>query len=238
MLIKTCILDDEALAVSSLKIDLERHCPQIQIVATFNSPLEALDFLKNHKIDLLFLDIEMPKMSGLQFLEQLGKINFNIIFTTAYQEYALRAFKLKAKDYLLKPIDPEELAIAVNQLAESFQKEQKNKATKIALPDLTGIEFIELESIIYCAADKNYSIFYLANNEKKVVSKNLGEFEKILDSSNFIRIHQSTIININYVKKLVKGENGSVIMKNGTELAISRAKKADFLLMLEQYLYR
>ncbi len=239
MFLRTCILDDESLAISALKVDIERHCPQVKIQATFNSPTEALIYLKNNDIDLLFLDIEMPIMNGIQFLEALGHFNFDVIFTTAYQEYALQAIKLKAKDYLLKPIDADELKNAIDNLIKTYPTELKipsKKPTKIALPDASGIEFVELDSIIYCLADKNYTTFFMLNNEKKVVSKNLGEFEKILDDSKFIRIHQSSIININFVKKITKGENASVIMKNGTELSVSRAKKNDFMELLEQFL--
>jgi len=239
LILKACILDDENLAIASLRVDLERHCPFVKILATFNKPSEALLYLKNNEIDLLFLDIEMPVMNGIQFLEALGNINFDVIFTTAFQEYALQAIKLKAKDYLLKPIDSDELKNTIDNLIKTYPSELKSppkKPTKIALPDSSGIEFIELDSILYCLADKNYTTFFMIDNEKKVVSKNLGEFEKILDPTKFIRIHQSSIININFVKKVTKGENSSVIMKNGTELSVSRAKKNDFMGMMEQFL--
>ncbi len=236
MILKACILDDEALAIAALKVDLERHFPEIELVATFQSPTKALEFVKKENIDLLFLDIDMPEMNGLTFLETLGNFTFDVVFTTAYDAYALAAFKLKATDYLLKPIDVEELGKTVGNITAKKKLLSKEKPLKIALTDSSGIEFIALQQIMYCMADKNYTTFYIAGGAKKIVSKNLGEYEKILDTTTYVRIHQSSIININYVNKLTKGENCSVIMQDGNELSVSRAKKNDLILALQQLL--
>lgn len=234
---KACILDDEALAIDALRVDLERHFPEIEIVQTFQSPIKALEFVKSHRIDILFLDIDMPMMNGLQFVEQLGNFNFDIIFTTAYDHYALSAFKLKATDYLLKPVSVDDLQHSLSPLLlKSGLNNNSKKPQKIALSDNTGIEFIAIENIMYCLADKNYTTFHLVNGHKKLVSKNIGEYEKLLDADVFLRIHQSSIININYINKLTKGENTSVIMEDGNELSVSRAKKNDLVTALQKLL--
>lgn len=238
MAVKVCIIDDESLAIDSLRIDLERHCPEIEIVQTFQSPTKALEFVKNQKIDILFLDIDMPIMNGLQFVEQLGNFNFDVIFTTAYDQYALSAIKLKATDYLLKPVSIDDLKNAILPIISKLKlnNNTNKKPQKIALSDSTGIEFIAIEQIMYCVADKNYTTFYLLNGNKKLVSKNIGEYEKLLDADNFLRIHQSSIININYINKLTKGENASVIMQDGNELSVSRAKKSELFESLQKLL--
>jgi two-component system, LytTR family, response regulator len=234
VVLKTCILDDEALAIAALGVDIKRRFPEIEVVATFQSPIKALEFIKNGNIDLLFLDIDMPEMNGLTFLETLGHFNFDVVFTTAYDSYALAALKLKATDYLLKPIDIDELSKTIENIKAKKKTSSKEKPLKIALTDSSGIEFITLNHIMYCVADKNYTTFYVSNGSKKIVSKNLGEYEKILDEDTFVRIHQSNIININFVTKITKHENSSVIMQDGNELSVSRAKKNDLLIALQK----
>lgn len=234
-LIKACIVDDETLAIAAIRVDLSRHCPSVEVQAEFKSPAQALEFLKTSTIDLLFLDIEMPEMTGLELLDKLGNFNFDVVFTTAYSEYALQAFKLNAIDYLLKPVDTQELVNTVNRVIEK-KKLTANipKPFKIALADANSLEFVAMDNIMYCIADKNYTTFYLQNGSKKLVSKNIGEYEKILDNSKFIRIHQSSIVNVNYVSKLIKGENGAAVMEDGCELSVSRAKRKDFLAELQK----
>lgn len=234
-LIKACIVDDETLAIAAIRVDLTRHCSQVEVVSEFKSPAQALEYLRTANIDLLFLDIEMPEMTGLELLDKLGNFNFDVVFTTAYSEYALQAFKLNAIDYLLKPVDTQELVNTVNRVIEK-KKLAANipKPFKIALADANSLEFVAMDNIMYCIADKNYTTFYLQNGSKKLVSKNIGEYEKILDNSKFIRIHQSSIVNVNYVSKLIKGENGAAVMEDGCELSVSRAKRKDFLAELQK----
>lgn len=235
MVLKVCILDDEVLAVAALRADLERHFSETLTIETFLSPLDALTYLALNTIDILFLDIDMPQINGLEFIEKLGNFNYDIIFTTAYSEYALAAFKLKATDYLLKPVSISELKSTINSVIEKRKRlSSDSKPTKFALVDSTGIEFIPLQNIMYLIADKNYTTFFLNNGSKKVTSKNIGEFEKQLDKDIFIRIHQSSIVNFNYILKLTKGENATVIMEDQQHLNVSRAKKSELLKALQK----
>ncbi|MCC6722115.1 MAG: response regulator transcription factor [Bacteroidia bacterium] len=226
--LKACIVDDESLAISSLKIDLSKNCHQVDVIATFQNPKDFTEFIKQNQIDILFLDIEMPEQSGILMLEQLGNFQFDVVFITAYTEYALKAIKIHAYDYLLKPIDTEELKKTVNELCLKRTSLIKNNIHRIALADINGLEIIDIDKIIYCLADKNYTTFFLTDNRKIVVSRNIGEYAKLLNHSKFFRIHQSSIVNLFHVTKITKGTNGSVIMSNGTELKISRANKNDF----------
>lgn len=236
MKFKACILDDENLAIASLRVDLERFFPEIELVKTFNKPSEAIVFLNENVIDVLFLDIEMPEMKGIDFLDKIGKFNFDVIFTTAYDEFAIKAFKLNATDYILKPVLVEDLKLAINKVIEKKKHNTNiNKPSKIALSDSTGIEFVHLDNILYCIADKNYTTFYFKNKTTKIVSKNIGEFEKLLDKSDFFRIHQSSIVNLNYISKLTKGDNTSIFMEDGNELSVSRAKKEDLINALNSF---
>lgn len=232
--LKACIIDDEMLAIASLEHDINKNCPTLEITASFQNPSEALEYLKNNETDLLFVDIEMPEFSGIQLLEKIGDFNFDVIFTTAYTEYALKAIKLHVYDYLLKPIDIEELKKSVNEIYTRRITQKQKNIVKIALTDINGIEIIDIDKIIYCLADKNYTEFHLTDKRKLLVSKNIGEYEKLLTPSMFFRIHQSTIINIYQISKILKGNNGSVIMTDGTELSISRANRKDFLDIIQK----
>ena len=232
--LKACIVDDESLAIAALKVDLIENCPEVEHVSGFQNPYDALDFLTQNPVDILFLDIEMPELSGIELLEQLGNFQFDVVFTTAYSEYALKAIKLHASDYLLEPFDAKELKKSVYEIYSRRSAQKQNKVVKIALTDINGIEIVDIDKISYCLADKNYTTFCLADNRKIVVSKNIGEFEKLLDPSKFFRIHQSSIVNIYKVSKILKGDNGGVIMEDGTELSISRANRKDFIETIQQ----
>jgi len=237
MALRTLILDDESLAISSIRVDLERHCPEIIIVNAFQNPMDAVEYLKHNQIDLLFLDIEMPEMTGIAFLENLGKFNFEVVFTTAYAEYALTAYKLNVIDYLLKPVGLDELKRAISKVVEKkLHIQAANPPQKIALSDSTGLEFVPLKQVMYCLADKNYTTFHLFGGKTKMVSKNIGEFEKTLSLANFVRIHQSSIVNVDFVSKLIKGETGSAIMEDGRELSISRSRRKEFWEALQNLL--
>lgn len=227
--LKACIVDDESLAIAALRIDILKNCPELETVAWFQNPEEAYAFLKKNTVDILFLDIEMPEMTGIELLEKLGNFHFDVVFTTAYSEYALKAIKLHASDYLLKPIDANELTVSVNQINSKRRQQNQHSLVKIALADLNGIEIVDIDKIHYCLADKNYTTFYLSDHRKIMVSKNIGEYEKLLDPSKFFRIHQSSIVNIFHVSKILKGDNGGVIMNDGKELSISRANRKEFI---------
>ena len=246
-MIRTAIIDDEPHATKSLEILLAEDCPQIQVIATFNHPAEALIFLRSNQIDLLFLDIDMPFMNGFELLNRLAPVNFDIIFVTAYDQYAIKAFKFSAFDYLLKPVDEIELINSVrkfeNQKKNNTQntnfehlleifKSGQSTVKRIALPTLEGFEFVEVEKIIRCESDSNYTKVFLQNLPMMLVSRTLKEIEEILSGLPFIRVHNSHIIAKNHVKKYVKADGGYILMIDNAEIPISRARKEDVISQL------
>lgn len=244
MIFKAVLVDDEPFANKSLEILLAKFCPQVKVVAVFNNPLLALDYLNQNEVDILFLDIDMPFLSGFELLAKIERTNFKIIFVTAYDQFALKAFRYSAFDYLLKPIE-EELLVqtiqkierneahlsnqnSVNHLLELLNN--KNQEFKrIALPTLEGFEFVEIDNIIHCESDSNYTKVFFANHPMFVVSRTLKVIESMLLDFNFIRIHNSHLINIKHVKKYIKADGGFLQMVNNRELPISRAKKDEVL---------
>ncbi len=243
-MIRTVIIDDEPHATKSLEILLSEDCPQVQVIASFNHPAEALIFLRSNQIDLLFLDIDMPFMNGFELLNRLAPINFDIIFVTAYDQYAIKAFKFSAFDYLLKPVDEVELINSVRKLENKSKKSTQNSnfehllevfksgqsaVKRIALPTLEGFEFIEVEKIIRCESDSNYTKIFLQNLPMMLVSRTLKEIEEILSDLPFIRVHNSHIIAKNHVKKYVKADGGYILMIDNAEIPISRARKEEVI---------
>lgn len=243
-MIKTIIVDDEAHATKSLEILLHENCSQVNVIATFNHPAEALLYLRSNEIDLLFLDIDMPFMNGFELLNRLALVNFDIIFVTAYDQYAIKAFKYSAFDYLLKPVDEIELVNSVRKL-ENKQKNSSQSSNyehllevfksgqtqikRIALPTLEGFEFIEVEKIIRCESDSNYSKIFLQDSKMMLVSRTLKEMEEMLSDMPFIRVHNSHIISKNHIKKYVKADGGYILMADSAEVPISRARKDDVI---------
>ncbi|HEY0030445.1 MAG TPA: LytTR family DNA-binding domain-containing protein [Bacteroidia bacterium] len=243
-MIKAIIVDDELGARESLSKMLEKNCKQIEIVAKVDSMLSAFEAITNKNPDLVFLDIEMPNGNAFDLLEKFKEINFNIIFTTAYDHYAIKAIKFSAVDYILKPIDPEELVVAVKRFEErtgqkaTLDKQFKtllsnvrpeNKLKKVGIPDGDGLIFINLSDIIRCDSDGNYTFFILTSGKKIIASRTLGEYEQMFADDNFFRIHRSHLINLEHVKKYIKGEGGYVVMTDNSQVEVSRRNKADFL---------
>lgn len=243
-MIKAIIVDDELGARESLSKMIEKNCKQIEVVAKVDSMLSAFEAITNKEPDLVFLDIEMPNGNAFDLLEKFKKINFNIIFTTAYDHYAIKAIKFSAIDYILKPIDPEELISAVKRFeAQKRQKESldkqfktllsnvkpENKLKKVGIPDGDGLIFINLSDIIRCDSDGNYTFFILTNGKKIIASRTLGEYEQMFADDNFFRIHRSHLINLEHVKKYIKGEGGYVVMTDNSQVEVSRRNKTDFL---------
>ncbi len=241
---KAIIADDENGALNSLKNMIQNYCPQLEIVATANSVDNAIIEIEKHKPNLLFLDIEMGKKTAFDLLEQYTSMPFDIIFTTAYDHYAIKAIRFSALDYLLKPIDPEELKYAVEKFISKKHDEdllnskfktllgnlkQENKNKKIAISDTDGLVFLDISDIIRCHSDGSYTTIYLTEGKKMVVSKPIGEYEDLFNEENFFRIHRSHLININHIKKYLKGEGGYVLMSDGAEVEVSRRKKNEFM---------
>ena len=244
--IKAIIIDDELNSLQNLQQKLEGFCPDINIIATAQKPEEGLLLLKQHQPDVVFLDIEMPKMSGFRMLEELGEYDFDIIFTTAYNHYSIDAIRISAFDYLVKPIGIEDLQKAVERLHKTYNKQTKEKIDilkkslsdnrsqedKIAISTSEGIEFIPIKNILHIESKSNYSKIYMPENKNIMVTKILKDFEEMLLPYNFYRVHNSHLINLNYIKKYIRSEGGHVMLQDGTVIDISRRKKEEFLKMI------
>ena len=237
--IKTIIVDDEEYSCESLSTLLERYCPEIEVTDICTSGEAALQSIKKHSPDLLFLDIEMPHMNGFEMLKKLDIVNFQLIFTTSYDQYAIKAIRFSALDYLLKPVDREELQVSIKKVAQKIQETtpqqlnillQKlnspaNITQKIALPTMEGLQMIPVDTIITCASDSNYTIIFLNEKKKITVSRTLKEIEEMLEDYNFLRVNHSYLINLNKIEKYIRGEGGYLIMTDGSSVDVSRSRK-------------
>ena len=244
--IKAIIIDDHASARASLKSDIEDYCPQIDLVAEAESVATGLVVVKAVKPDLIFLDIDLGDGEGFDILEALGKLKPNVIFTTGQDEHALKAFRYAAIDYLLKPVDPDELQSAVERitpengldpkmikvLSENMEH-KKQPRNKLVLHTLEKIVVTEIEDILRMESSSNYTQFYFTDGSKLLVTKTLKEFEKTLDEG-FERVHQSHLINKNHITGYNKVDGGFLIMKGGDEVPVSQRKKALVVRMLEE----
>lgn len=239
-MIKAILIDDEMYCLDTLRMLLADYCPEVEVADAFLSAKKAQDAIAKIKPDLVFLDIEMPVMNGFEFLEHYTSIPFSVVFTTSYDQYAIKAIRFSALDYLLKPIDPKELVSAVRKIAaqkrlpsdEQFrmladQFQNKKKAfTRVAVPTLEGFELIPVEEILFCEAENNYTLFFLKQNRKLVVSRTLKDIDEQLgDYLSFLRVHHSYIVNLNEVAKYVRGEGGYLVMSNGATVSVSRGRK-------------
>jgi len=248
-MLKAIIIDDERSSRNALRQKLINHCPGVTVMAECESGEEGIKSIETLHPDIIFLDVEMPRMNGFTMLQQLQQHNFEIIFITAYDHYAIKAIKFSALDYLVKPVEIADLKTAVEKVAEKRKKISGNTALetllhnlvskekeqqRIAIPSMDGLQFVATGDIIYLEANSNYTNFHLANNKKITVSKTLKDFEELLPPAIFIRIHHSYIININCIEKYIKGEGGQVIMKNGVSLDVARRKKEEVLKIISQ----
>tara|TARA_B110000285_G_C15135703_1_gene626731 strand:- start:1235 stop:1996 length:762 start_codon:yes stop_codon:yes gene_type:complete len=240
--IRAIIVDDEEGARESLSILLEKYVKGVKIVAKSDSIASAMEKIKKYTPDLVFLDIEMPFGTGFELLERMKPINFNIIFVTAYDHYALKAIKFSALDYLLKPVDIDELNKAIDkhrksktdQKSDNFQnlidnEQLEGNQKKLGIPDANGIMFVKVQNIIRCESDGNYTKIFLNTGKKLLASKTLGEFESMLEGDGFFRIHRSHLINLTHLKKYTKGEHSFVELSDGTKADVSRRKKSGFI---------
>jgi two-component system LytT family response regulator len=248
-MINAIIIDDERHSCDALKMLLEKCCPQVQVVALCYSAEEGIKKINELNPQLVFLDIEMPHMNGFQMLEQLTTINFEIIFTTSHDQYAITAFKFSALDYLLKPVDREELQKAVQKVSNKItppvsqqlqillQKINQPAITvhRIALPTMQGLEFVPVESIISCSSSNNYTEFFLADKKKLLVSRTLKEVEDMLADHSFLRVHNSHVVNLNAITRYVKGEGGYLVMTDNSTVDVSRSRKELLMQKLQPY---
>jgi len=235
------IIDDEKHCIKTLSNLLETNFSEVKILATCIDSTKAFDLIQHHKPDFIFLDIEMPLLNGFDLLSKFDHLFFDVIFTTAYDTYAIKAIKYSALDYLLKPIDREDLAAALEKLRNKqgiISKAQLQMATAvhnrqlpdtIALPTTEGLTFAPVNDIVYCTADGSYTRMYMLDKSEVLLSKTLGDVEELLGEYNFFRIHHSSLVNLKQVRKYIRGEGGEVVMSNGKSLLVARTRKTDFL---------
>jgi two-component system LytT family response regulator len=243
-MIKAILIDDEAHCLDTLSILLKEYCPDVQVMDQCRSAKSGLQAIEKTNPDLVFLDIEMPGMNGFELLEQFSEIPFAIVFTTGYDQYAIKAIHFSALDYLLKPIDPQELISAVKKVqeqrhrpvAEQFQmllqqiQDKNHQFNKIAVPTAEGFELIPADEVVRCEADDNYTHLFLKSKNKITACRTLKEMEEQLhDFSFFVRVHHSYLVNLNEVTKYIRGEGGYLVMSDGSSVNVSRSRKDSLL---------
>lgn len=240
-MIKAIIVDDEKHAIITLEHLLKKF-EDVQILATVQDSTQAKDIIEEKKPDLLFLDIEMPKLNGFELLGQFESVDFKVVFTTAYDQYAIKALKINALDYLLKPIDTGELSLTLDkylndqlftsdeQISHLNQFKINQMSETLALSTSKGLIFIKTKDVMYFEADGSYTHVVMDNGEKHLVSKSLTNFEEVLDDNSlFFRSHKSNLVNLNFIKQYIRGEGGELIMMNEKSIVLSRNKKQEFL---------
>lgn len=241
-MIRTIIVDDEEKSRVTLNNLLAKHCTAVTVLDQCESVAEAVKSIGKNSPDLVFLDIEMPFENGFSLFEKIKNPSFHIIFTTAYDQYAIKAIKYSALDYLLKPVDVDDLKSAVAKCGEKQKTNRaddyemllsalklKSKSAKIAVPTFDGLQMVSANDIVKCVADESYTHITLTNGTKLTVSRILKEFEDLLSEFNFFRVHNSSLINLAHVKKYVKGDGGYVIMSDDETVEVSRRKKNELL---------
>jgi len=247
---KAILIDDEPDGIRTLKKMLELHCPQVNVIAVYSNPLVAQAEMEALQPDVIFLDIQMPGKSGLELLTELSVKNFEVIFVTAHNEYMLQALQYSAADYLLKPVDEDRLIEAVQRVEKRLEAGRKEERTaallhnlgktgnpsemRLCLPTLKGFIVLKLDEILFCEAERSYTIFHLEKGKPVTVSKPLLDYDKLLEDTSFFRIHKSFLINLQHVKEYQRGEGGVVIMSNNMEIEVSRRKKEQFLMRIKE----
>ncbi|MBS1663795.1 MAG: response regulator [Bacteroidetes bacterium] len=238
------IIDDEAKGRLALRQKLKDYCPDVQLLGEAEDGEEGLRMIAQHQPDIVFLDIEMPRMNGFEMLVQLPRKNFHLLFTTAYDHYAIKAIRFSAFDYLLKPVDIEELKGAIAKIRQEGRQDNTGERietlahnlltslNKIAIPSMNGLLFFDLQDIVHIEAQSNYTVFSFVNRPRLTVSKTLKEFEELLPADLFFRPHHSHIINLKYIKKYIKGDGGQIELQNGELVDVSRKKKDEFLRLI------
>jgi len=241
-MLQAVLIDDDESNLSSLSEKLSKHCPLVEIIARCDNAQDGIKAIESLHPDVVFLDIEMPVTNGFVMLQQLAYKNFELIFVTAYDHYAIKAIRYSALDYLVKPVEIEELKSAVAKAASNRNNKsagsqveilleylQKKQPRRIGIPTAEGLQFINIDEIMYLEASNNYTYIYLPAAKKYLVSRTLKDFEDMLPAESFLRIHHSNIINKSFVERYIRGEGGQVVMNNGIVLDVSKRKKSDFL---------
>lgn len=240
MKLSSIIVEDEEVSRDILRNYIKKYCPNVEILGEASNVEEALVLIRNNDLDMVFLDVEMPYGNAFDLLDKVGDIDFETIFVTAYNHYAVDALNAHASYYLMKPISIVELIKAVDYVTEIITKEvalqdqvlvpKTNVVNgKLTIPQLDGFEVINTADILFCKADDNYTEIYLNTNKKKLVSKTLKYFEDALNDASFARVHKSYLVNVNEIVKYIKGKGGSVILSNGSEISVSASRKSELL---------
>ena len=248
-MLRTIIIDDERSSLDSLELELKNYCTDIVVVAKYNNPLEALKEIEQHAPDLVFLDIEMPGLNGFEFLQRLETIPFDVIFVTAYDEFAIRAFEFNAVGYIMKPVRKNKLIQAVNKvksnreikfdnnklnaLMQNITFQGSNQLDRVALPTGEGYSLVKVNDITYLQAESNYTWVYLIENKKYLVAKTLKEVTNIITRKQFFRAHKSYLVNLNHVHRYIRGQGGYLVMSTGEQIPVSRTQRNDLLIQLQ-----
>lgn len=249
-MIRCVLVDDEADSLEVMEMLLKSHCPQVKIEAVCNNAEEGMAAIRKHRPDVVFLDIEMPNMNGFDMLETFDELFFDVVFVTAYHQFAIKAFRYSALNYLLKPVDSDDLIATVKRIektkaaplkeqVELLMQSVKAPATqtisRIALTTSYGMLFVETKDIVFCESDNNYTNVKMSNGKKILVSKTLKEIDDTLAGPDFYRIHNSFLINLGHIQKFVRGDGGYVVMDDETTVSISRTKKQEFLDLFSKF---
>ena len=249
-MIKAVIVDDVEKARSALRSDIKNYCSELQLIGEAESVASGMQLIKAVLPDVVFLDIKMADGSGFDLIEGLrkeGPINFQVIFTTAYDEFAIKAFKYSAIDYLLKPVDPDDLIQAVKKIRKTTSTEQFNENLsillesmksmqsinkRIALNSIDKVQVVNISDIIQCESQRNYTLFYLVNHKQVLVTRTLKEFEDMLEGDGFLRVHHSHLINLKHLKEFIKTDGGYALMSDNSQVPVSVRKKEQLLKIL------
>lgn len=237
-MLKAILIDDEPDCLRLLSLQLKEYCPQVEVLGEYSSSEEGMLAIRAQNPDLVFLDIEMPGMNGFTLLEQLGqKISFSLVFVTAYNDFALKAFRFSALDYLLKPLDSQELQEAVSKAEQRRQIDPRQldmlrtqlnggkHPNKIAVPYQNAIVFVELTELVYCEADSNYTRLFLSTGKHYLLSKTLREVQEVLEERNFLRVHRQYVVNLDHIKTYHKGEAAYLLMQGDIPIPVSKNQK-------------
>ena len=242
------LIDDEKSSIQSLMYELEAYCPEVEVVQTFRDPEQGLQYIIKSPPELLFLDIEMPGMNAFELLQQLPEINFDVIFVTAYDQFAIKAFDFNAVDYLLKPVRKQKLIQAVQKVVEHQQHnldktnlealiqnirvQTRTGLEHIALPTTDGFSMVHINNITHLQADSNYTWVFLANQKKYLIAKTLKEMEGMLQFPQYFRAHKSYLVNLNHVDHYIRGQGGYLVLRDKTQIPVARAQKPELMNML------
>jgi len=244
--IRCVIVDDELHCVETLKYDLKKHCPEIDVIAEARSGEQAVNLITGHDPDLVLLDVEMPDMSGFDVLQRLFPVSFDVVFVTAYDQYAIRAFRYAAVDYLLKPVDKVQLREAIDRVIKRRQGQsnpavletlvhnlkQGLKPARMAIPTSRGLDFINTDEIVFCQSESNYTHIHLVDGAKYTITKTLKDLEHLLDPDEFLRVHQSYLIHLAFVEKYIRDDGGYIVMASNLKIPIAKRRKEELMAIL------